>query len=197
MSTTGGSTRTGGIPRGGVSPSRPGASGQAGHSGQQGSGQPGPGQGGRPRPAARPQGRMSPTAAPGDGEPRKARLTVSRVDPFSVMKISFLLSVALGIAMVVVVAALWLMLNSMGVFATINDTFNELQIGDRAGAAVQRHRHPRLRPGAVAVDRVRRRRRHPHDGHRDDHRVHLQHLRGPRGRHAGHADRRLSPRKVQ
>lgn len=127
MSTTGGSTRTGGIPRGGVSPSRPGASGQAGHSGQQGSGQPGPGQGGRPRPAARPQGRMSPTAAPGDGEPRKARLTVSRVDPFSVMKISFLLSVALGIAMVVVVAALWLMLNSMGVFATINDTFNELQ----------------------------------------------------------------------
>ncbi|WP_068432882.1 DUF3566 domain-containing protein, partial [Piscicoccus intestinalis] len=82
---------------------------------------------GRPRPAGRPTGRMSPTAAPGDGEPRKAKLTVSRIDPFSVMKISFLLSVALGIAGVVVVAALWLMLNSMGVFATINDTFNELQ----------------------------------------------------------------------
>lgn len=81
----------------------------------------------RPRPVARPTGRMGPTAAPGDGEPRKAKLTVSRVDPFSVMKISFLLSVALGIAGVVVVAALWLMLNSMGVFAQINDTFNELQ----------------------------------------------------------------------
>lgn len=81
----------------------------------------------RARPAPRPTGRVSPSAAPGDGEPRKAKLTVSRVDPFSVMKISFLLSVALGIAGVVVVAALWLMLNSMGVFATINDTFLELQ----------------------------------------------------------------------
>lgn len=122
MSNTSGSTRTGGGagPTRGPAPARQGSS--AGSSG------PAPRQGaGRPRPAGRATGRMSPTAAPGDGEPRKAKLTVSRIDPFSVMKISFLLSVALGIAGVVVVAALWLMLNSMGVFATINDTFNELQ----------------------------------------------------------------------
>ena len=122
MSNTSGSTRTGGGagPTRGPAPARQGSS--AGSSG------PAPRQAaGRPRPAGRATGRMSPTAAPGDGEPRKAKLTVSRIDPFSVMKISFLLSVALGIAGVVVVAALWLMLNSMGVFATINDTFNELQ----------------------------------------------------------------------
>ncbi len=54
------------------------------------------------------------------------RLTLSRLDPFSVMKISFLLSVAVAIAGVVVVAALWMMLQGMGVFSTINDTLNEL-----------------------------------------------------------------------
>lgn len=54
-------------------------------------------------------------------------MTLSRLDPFSVMKISFLLSVAFGIAMVIVVVALWLMLNSMGVFSTINDSIASLQ----------------------------------------------------------------------
>lgn len=67
------------------------------------------------------------TAAPGQTEPRKVKLTLSRIDPFSVLKISFLLAVAIGIAGVVVVAALWLMLNSMGVFSTINNSLNELQ----------------------------------------------------------------------
>ena len=51
---------------------------------------------------------------------------MSRVDPFSVMKISFLLSVAITIAGVVVVAALWMMLQGMGVFDTLNKTLNEL-----------------------------------------------------------------------
>ncbi len=55
------------------------------------------------------------------------KLTLSRVDPFSVMKISFLLSVAFGIALIIVVAALWLMLNSMGVFSTVNDSLASLQ----------------------------------------------------------------------
>jgi hypothetical protein len=48
------------------------------------------------------------------------RLTVSRVDPWSAMKISFLLSVALGIAGVVMVAVLWTILNGMGVFDQVN-----------------------------------------------------------------------------
>lgn len=97
-----------------------------------GAGRPRPTQSGAPRPGStatgsRPAGRVSPTAAPGDTEPRKVKLTVSRIEPFSVMKISFMLSVALGIAGVVVVAALWLMLSSLGVFSTVNNTLNELQ----------------------------------------------------------------------
>lgn len=79
------------------------------------------------RATARPAQRGGPTAAPGDGDPRRVKLTLSRLDPFSVMKISFLLSVAFGIALVIVVAALWLMLNSMGVFSTVNDSLASLQ----------------------------------------------------------------------
>ena len=58
--------------------------------------------------------------------PRRVKLTVSRVDPWSVMKMSFLLSVAVGIAGVVMVAVLWTVLSSMGVFADINRTVEEV-----------------------------------------------------------------------
>ncbi|MHB1063221.1 MAG: DUF3566 domain-containing protein, partial [Georgenia sp.] len=56
----------------------------------------------------------------GDG-PRRVRLSVSRIDPWSVMKVSFLLSVALGIMIVVAVAMVWFVLDSMHVFADIED----------------------------------------------------------------------------
>jgi len=54
--------------------------------------------------------------------PRRVRLSVSRVDPWSTMKLSFLLSVAVGIAGVVMVVALWMILSSMGVFTDMNRT---------------------------------------------------------------------------
>ncbi|WP_270887092.1 DUF3566 domain-containing protein [Pedococcus sp. 5OH_020] len=51
---------------------------------------------------------------------RRVKLTVSRVDPWSAMKMSFLISVALGIAGVVMVAVLWMILSGMGVFSEVN-----------------------------------------------------------------------------
>ena len=54
------------------------------------------------------------------------RLTVSRVDPWSAMKISFLLSVALGIAMVVMVFVLWTILAGMGVFDQVNGIIGQV-----------------------------------------------------------------------
>jgi len=58
--------------------------------------------------------------------PRRVKLTVSRVDPWSVMKMSFLLSVAVGIAGVVLMSALWTILSSMGVFSDINRTVDDV-----------------------------------------------------------------------
>ncbi len=89
---------------------------------------------GRPAPMS-PDGRPADAAAAGSasaaGAPRPAanrrvRLTVSRVDPWSAMKISFLLSVALGIAMVVMVFVLWTILAGMGVFDQINGVIGQV-----------------------------------------------------------------------
>ncbi len=70
--------------------------------------------------APAPASSASPRPASARPGPRRVRLTVSRVDPWSAMKISFLLSVALGIAGVVMVFVLWTILAGMGVFDQIN-----------------------------------------------------------------------------
>ncbi|GAB2774410.1 DUF3566 domain-containing protein [Terrabacter sp. AAH1] len=59
--------------------------------------------------------------------PRRVRLAVARVDPWSVMKMSFLLSVALGIAGVILTAVLWMILSTMNVFTDIEGVLQSLQ----------------------------------------------------------------------
>lgn len=76
------------------------------------------------RPASRPSG-TRPTRA----TPRRVRLTLSRVDPWSVMKIAFLLSVAAAIAAVVMVAVMWLVLSAMGVFNDVQEMLTTLESG--------------------------------------------------------------------
>jgi len=56
---------------------------------------------------------------------RKARLRVAKADPWSVMKVSFLLSIALGICTIVAAAVLWMVLDAMGVFSTVGGTISE------------------------------------------------------------------------
>jgi uncharacterized membrane protein (DUF373 family) len=58
--------------------------------------------------------------------PRRVKLSVSRVDPWTAMKLSFLLSVAVGIAGVVMVVALWTILSGMGVFTDMNRTVDSV-----------------------------------------------------------------------
>lgn len=76
----------------------------------------------RPRPAARTAPRT-----------RKARLRVSRADPWSVMKVSFLLSIALGICTIVAVAVLWMVLDGIGVFSTVGSTISEATTASGTG----------------------------------------------------------------
>jgi Transmembrane domain of unknown function (DUF3566) len=52
---------------------------------------------------------------------RKARLRLSRLDPWSVMKTSFLFSIAAGIMLVAGVYTLWTVLSTSGLFDSIND----------------------------------------------------------------------------
>jgi hypothetical protein len=80
-----------------------------------------------PTPTAAQQRRTADSHAPARPAPaRRVRLTVSRIDPWSAMKMSFLLSVALGIAMVVMVAVLWTILEGMGVFDQVNGVIGQV-----------------------------------------------------------------------
>jgi hypothetical protein len=57
--------------------------------------------------------------------PRRARLRLSRIDPWSVMKVSFLLSIAFGIVTVVSVFMVWSVLGAAGVWTSINNTVSD------------------------------------------------------------------------
>ncbi|WP_280725091.1 DUF3566 domain-containing protein [Kitasatospora sp. MAA4] len=69
-----------------------------------------------------------PQAAPSGlaGRTRKARLRITKADPWSVMKVSFLLSVAIGIILIVASAVLWETLDSLGVFSSLGKTLKEV-----------------------------------------------------------------------
>ncbi|MFC0582485.1 DUF3566 domain-containing protein [Micrococcoides hystricis] len=87
-------------------------------------------------PAASAQGGKAPakggTARPALVRPapkakvRKARLLISKVDPWSVLKMSFLLSVALGIITVVCAVALWTIMDLSGIFDRINELLGQV-----------------------------------------------------------------------
>lgn len=80
-------------------------------------------------------------------EVRRVDLVVSRIEPWSVMKASFLLSFVLGIAMVLASLFLWLLLNSMHVFSSIQDFVDLL---DDTGAIAQLIDYMRL-PRVLAL----------------------------------------------
>ena len=63
--------------------------------------------------------------------PRRARLRLTRIDPWSVMKTSFLLSIALGVVTIVSVLMVWSVLGAAGVWDSINTTVRDI-VGDQA-----------------------------------------------------------------
>jgi hypothetical protein len=65
--------------------------------------------------------------------PRRARLTLKRVDPWSVMKFSFAVSIVLFIVMIVATTVLYVALDAMGVFDSVNETLGSL-IGGGEGS---------------------------------------------------------------
>ncbi|MHA7154393.1 DUF3566 domain-containing protein [Arthrobacter sp. TMN-50] len=95
------------------------------------------------RPTQRPSG-PAPGTRPGATRPglvkpapkakaRKARLLVSKVDPWSVLKMSFLLSVALGIVTVVAAIVIWTVLDLTGIFDGVNDLLREIAGSESGG----------------------------------------------------------------
>jgi hypothetical protein len=86
----------------------------------------------KPKATAVPVTLPAPTSAPATPvrrRPRRARLKVTRADPWSVMKIAFMLSLAAGIMTVVAVAFLWMALDAAGVFSKVGETVNSVTSG--------------------------------------------------------------------
>ncbi|MEZ0577549.1 DUF3566 domain-containing protein [Nocardioides sp. MH1] len=85
-----------------------------------------------PKPAGAPTPSLPPGASTAADQrpaaargPRRARLRLTRVDPWSVMKTSFLLSIAFAVVTVVSVAMVWQVLGAAGVWDSINSTIQE------------------------------------------------------------------------
>jgi hypothetical protein len=91
------------------------------------------------RPAAPGQRPQAAQGAPGLVKPapkakvRRARLLVSKVDPWSVLKMAFLLSVALGIVTVVAAIVLWTVLDLTGIFDQVDSLLGTLAGSEGGG----------------------------------------------------------------
>jgi hypothetical protein len=94
------------------------------------SGGPGSGAAGDDAPIPRSRLGRSRSTEPGRApRVRRARLKIVNVDPWSMMKVSFLFSVALGLVFLVAVALLWTALDVMGVFSSVNHTVSDVSGG--------------------------------------------------------------------
>lgn len=66
---------------------------------------------------------------------RRARLILTRIDPWSVMKLAFLLSIAAALINVVATVLVWIVLEVLRVFDAINENISQLlSSGTGAGA---------------------------------------------------------------
>lgn len=71
-------------------------------------------------------------ASPNRKPPRRARLRLTRIDPWSVMKTSFLLAIAFGVVTIVAVFVIWSVLAAAGVWDSINQTVQDVVGGEDA-----------------------------------------------------------------
>ncbi|WP_255306672.1 DUF3566 domain-containing protein [Actinobaculum suis] len=81
---------------------------------------------GQARPAGRGRGngrgRNQPDARPAQTVGiRRIRMTISKIEPLSAMKLGFLLSFAFGIVLIIAMALVWLVLDGMHVWSSLND----------------------------------------------------------------------------
>ncbi|MFD7642862.1 DUF3566 domain-containing protein [Kitasatospora sp. NPDC059795] len=83
---------------------------------------------------ARRPGGPAQSAAGGTGRVRRARLRIIKADPWSVMKVSFLLSLAVGVIVIVASAVLWMTLDGLGVFDSLTSTLKDVTGTDSSGA---------------------------------------------------------------
>ena len=85
------------------------------------------------------------------GGPRKVRAMLTSVDPWSIMKLSFLVAVAAGIAFVVATSVIWGILDQMGVFAAVQQQIKTLFGADDKSPILQYLEYNKIISGVTLV----------------------------------------------
>jgi hypothetical protein len=75
-------------------------------------------------------------ARPARSARRRARLTLRRIDPWSVFTTSLIVSLFLGVVLLVAVAVLYALLNAAGVLSSVNDTLSTIGVTDEGAQFV-------------------------------------------------------------
>ena len=91
------------------------------------------------RPVPRPAAPRTDEGGARTGKARKARLALKRIDPWSVFVFSLIAALLLGIALVAAVAALYAVLDGLGVQSSVNQLFAEV-VGEGSGPLVTARR---------------------------------------------------------
>ncbi|MEV6842023.1 DUF3566 domain-containing protein [Actinoplanes sp. NPDC051411] len=118
--------RPGGAPGGGSPTQQPGSPKQRPNSGGGAGGAAGSAAVGAARVSEAVRSARSTVSAAAGRGPRRARLNLKRIDPWSVMKFSFAVSVVLFIVVVVATSVLYLALDTMGVWNSVNASLKTL-----------------------------------------------------------------------
>ncbi len=101
------------------------------------------------RPRRRRSGRVVRRQSSARRPARRARLRLTRVDPWSVMKTAFLLSIAFGVVTVVSVLMVWSVLGAAGVWDSINATVQNV-LGEESADARSTSRTTSAPPASSA-----------------------------------------------
>jgi len=90
---------------------------------------PAPGPSPAPVPAPRSMPAPPPRSTPATAPTRRAQLVLARIEPWSVMKFSFMISLVGWVILFVAVAALYYVLNKLGVFHSVQATITDVTSG--------------------------------------------------------------------
>jgi Transmembrane domain of unknown function (DUF3566) len=80
-------------------------------------------------PVTRPVPAPAPRTTPATAPTRRAQLVLARIEPWSVMKFSFMISLVGWVILFVAVAALYYVLNKLGVFHSVQSTITDVTSG--------------------------------------------------------------------
>lgn len=86
--------------------------------------------------------------------PRRARLALRRIDPWSVLKVAFLLSLAMLVVFIVAVGVLYLVLDTMGVFSSIDSALQQVSSATNPTSVAEVFSFSRAVGGAAVLGAV-------------------------------------------